>query len=127
MKPELTNELEMLIEEAEKLVPGNIMGEQVIAVKTAKGNVHCFKIKVLDSKYEKMEDCFIQKLQNEGDAEIQYIVCMWNNYSTDVPSMNFRRRLLEACAKNAGAMIFLQGRIMRLEETLPEYKPDNIK
>lgn len=68
MKHELRNEPEMLIEEAEKLVPGNIMGEQVIAVKTAKGNVHCFTNNVLDSKHEKMEDCFIQKLQNEGCA-----------------------------------------------------------
>ena len=50
------------------------------------------------------EEQFIKMLQEKADCELKYIVCMWKNGNVDIPSMHFRKRLLEISPKNADAM-----------------------
>lgn len=49
------------------------------------------------------ETQFIKMLQEKADCELKYIVCMWKNGNVDIPSMHFRKRLLEISPKNADA------------------------
>ena len=40
---------------------------------------------------------------------ITAVLCIWKNGQIDVPSMRVRRGLLEADARNADALVYLQG------------------
>ena len=55
------------------------------------------------------ENPFVQQLVEQDDAEIKYIVCMWNNYGVEVPSNQLRKCLLAASPKNEDALMILQG------------------
>ena len=50
------------------------------------------------------EEQFMKLLQEKADSEVKYIVCMWKNGSVEIPSMHFRKMLLEASPKNADAI-----------------------
>ncbi len=96
-----------LLAEAEKQISANSSADQVIVVKTAKGSMNCLANHVLDGVYDE-EDGFVQMLSARGDAQIKYLVCMWNSGEVDVPSMNFRKKLLSACPQNGETLILLQ-------------------
>lgn len=100
-------EFEQLIGEAKTQVRLNPSAEQVVVVK-AKNHIRYFMNNVMDGNYED-EERFIQQIVDENDAELKYIVCMWNAYALDVPSFHLRKRLLEICPKNAEAIMILQG------------------
>ena len=102
----INQELEPLIQEAKQRVSEHSTAEQVIVVKTVKGNVHFFANNVSDQKYEEEKE-FVQKLIEEDDAVIDCIVCMWDDFNLDLPSMNFRKLLLAANEENNHAKICL--------------------
>lgn len=90
----------------------NLSGGQVIVVQTEKSNIyhfinHLYVDGQLNGKSED-EEKFIQMLLDKGEPVLKYIVCMWNEYSIDVPTMNFRKILLTASEKNTDAMLVLQ-------------------
>jgi len=115
MEKEEKKELLELMEEANVLIAQYTYAEQVIAVRTMKDNIYHFPNYILDSvehngNSEKLvvgstenEDKFIKMLLEKGDGELKHIVCMWNTGGVDVPSMHFRKLLLEASPKNADA------------------------
>ena len=80
----------------------------MIVVKTTKSNVYSFPNNIL-SKGTADEENFVKKLLNQGDCEIKYVVAMWTEESIEIPSMNFRKLLLEASPKNAQAILVGQG------------------
>lgn len=116
-----TIEISALLEGTERLVEAEQGAQQVIAVKTAKGNVYHFPNHCVGEPSE--EDAFLEMLLEQGDAEIQYILCMWHNYQLDVPSLHFRRRLVEICPRNKDAVVLLLGENVfhakRVEQLMP--------
>lgn len=114
-------ELYSLLGTAERQVSAEKDAQQVIAVKTAKGNVYHFPNHCVGEPSE--EDTFLEMLLEQGDAEIQYILCMWHNYQLDVPSLHFRRRLVEICPRNKDAVVLLLGEnafhAKRVEQLMP--------
>ena len=112
------HEFELLVEEAKKYVLEYPSAEQVIVVKTAKSNIRFLANNVLDEKYED-EKRFVQKLIDEEDVVIQQIVCMWNDASVDLPSMNFRKLLLKVSEENKNARMYLGKRIMEIYKSMP--------
>lgn len=95
-----------LLTEAAKQVQANPSADQVIVVKAASGNTYSLTNPVLSGA--DAENGFVQMLSDRGDAEIKCLVCMWNSGELDVPSMNFRKKLLSACPKNADTLLLLQ-------------------
>lgn len=112
-------EFELLVEEVKKYILEYPMDEQVIVVKTAKGNIHSFGNNVLSQKYEE-EKAFVQKLVDEDDAILECIVCMWNDLSLDFPSMNFRKLLIEASEENNHAKMYLGNRVREIQQCMPK-------
>lgn len=111
-------EFESLIQEAKQRVSEHPSAEQVIVVKTAKGNVRFFANNVLDQKYEEEKE-FVQKLVEEDDAVLEYIVCMWNDSSLDFPSMNFRKLLLDVNEENNHARMYLGNGVREIQQCMP--------
>ena len=107
MKTEAAREFETLLQEAVRQVQMDPSADQVIVVKTAKANTYHFANHRPGESCED-EDRFVEMLSSQRDAEIRYLVCMWNNYGIEIPSMNFRKKLLAACGKNAEADILLE-------------------
>lgn len=105
---EMVNELEALITEAERQILTFQDVDQVIVVKTTKSNVYSFPNHI-KSKGTSDEESFLRMLAEQEDCEIKYVVAMWTDGSIDIPSMNFRKLLLEASPKNAQAVLALQG------------------
>lgn len=100
-----------LVQTAKKIVSLNPTVDQVIVVQTEKSHIYDFMNHILrDGQYHgQMEDekAFVQMLSDKEEV-VRYIVCMWGDYSIDIPSMNFRKLLLAASEKNADAMLILK-------------------
>lgn len=99
--------LSRLIQMAEELVEQEIQADQIVVVETAKSNVYHFENHLFaegksDLVFED-EKHFVEMLQENADCEIQYIVCMWKKGSVEIPTMHFRKLLLEVSPKNAEA------------------------
>lgn len=105
-------EYQELVQMAKEFVLLNPSVDQVIVVKTEKSNIYHFTNQLyIDGTFnEKSEDeeKFVQMLLDKEEQVLRYIVCMWNGCSIDVPSMNFRKLLLEASEKNTEAMLVVQ-------------------
>ena len=112
-------QFEFLIQEVRKYMLEHQAAEQVIVVKTAKGNVRFFANNVLDQKYVEEKE-FVRKLVEQDDTVIQYIVCMWNDESLDLPSMNFRKLLLEVNEENKYAEIYLGNGVKEIWKCMPQ-------
>ena len=111
-------QFEFLIQEVRKYMLEHQAAEQVIVVKTAKGNVRFFANNVLDQKYVEEKE-FVRKLVEQDDTVIQYIVCMWNDESLDLPSMNFRKLLLDVNEENKYAEIYLGNGVKEIWKCMP--------
>lgn len=101
-----------LVQKAKELVALHPSADQVIVVETEKSNIYHFAnhLHVDGLCLEKSDDeeKFVQMLLDKGEPVLKYIVCMWNEYSIDVPSMNLRKLLMAASEKNADAMLVLK-------------------
>lgn len=110
-----------LLEEAKRLVSEEPRAMQVILVHTAKGNVYHFANTCISEPEE--EEAFLELLQEKDDTQILGLICMWNNFQIDVPSMRFRKRLLEICSRNDETQILLQGEYVLAVRTLRSTMP----
>ena len=97
-----------LLEVAEQQVKVNPEADQVIAVKTAKGNVYHFANHGVLTGNTAGESRFAQMLEEQGDTEILCLVALWNNGCVDVPSMHFRCSLLELDPRNGETVMLLR-------------------
>ena len=86
----------------------NPEAEQVVVVRTAKNRIRSFVFHSM-SEILQEENPFVQQLVEQDDAEIKYIVCMWNNYGLEVPSIQLRKCLLTVAPKNEEAFMILRG------------------
>lgn len=124
MDNNIEKELIELIEEAEKQVDENPSAEQVIVVKTAKDNIYYIANNPMSGDTE-TENLFVQELIEDDDIVLKYIVCMWEDKVLDQPSINFKKRLLEASSENMETFVPVNGGdkilVKRLNQTMPQY------
>ena len=113
------DELLGLLEQARELAKMESTAQQVILVKTAKGNVyHMANQNAAD------EDRLLALLRETEDSTVQAVVCLCQEGGVpDVPSLRFRRLLLELNPRNGDALLPLQGentlKARALWETMP--------
>lgn len=116
---DLKNEYSLLVEEAKKHLLDYPSAEQIVVVKTAKSNIRFFANNISDQRYED-EKKIVKELINEEDVVIHYIVCMWNDFNVDLPSMNFRKLLLDISKQNMYAKMYLGSRTMEIHKSMPQ-------
>ena len=107
------DELLGLLEQARELAKMESTAQQVILVKTAKGNVYHVSNRDVE-----------RGLRETEDSTVQAVVCLWQEGGVpDVPSLRFRRLLLELNPRNGDALLPLQGentlKARALWETMP--------
>ena len=107
-RAEFMSEFEVLVGEAKNEIHLNPEAEQVVVVRTAKNRIRSFVFHSM-SEILQEENPFVQQLVEQDDAEIKYIVCMWNNYGLEVPSIQLRKCLLAVAPKNEEAFMILRG------------------
>lgn len=127
MECEKNREYYKLVKKARELVSLDSSADQVIVVETEKSNMYHFANHLyVDGHFvEKSEDeeKFVQMLINKGESALKYIVCMWNENSIDLPTMHFRKLLMDISEKNADTMLVLQSIpdviLKRLSDCMP--------
>lgn len=105
----LPSEFEKIVELAEELVKSNPSAQQVFTVLTAKGSVRWFVNHDVDSGSVADEAAFVRNLVESGDTKIRYAVCMWSDYTLDVPSHHLRELLTEIDSLNRETQFLLKG------------------
>ena len=100
--------IEKMMQTAKALLEGSTDGEytQAIVLLSKKGTENGAIIaNALDPALTD-EKALIARIV--GDTEISYILCVWQNGGIDLPSITFRRMLVELDVRNLGAKIFLR-------------------
>lgn len=116
------DELLGLLEQAKGLVEAEPAAQQVIVVKTAKGNV--YHVSNRDVEIGADEDGLLRQLRDGEDTQVQAVACMWKEGGAlDVPSIRFRQLLLELDSRNGDALLPLQGENVLVARTLRETMP----
>ena len=107
-------------------VPANTAADQTIALRTAKGNIHVLENYGVQNGDYACEDAFLRSLAEQVDTEVTHLVCLWHDGWPDLPSLHFRKGLLEINGNNEDAGILLQGEhrylVKSLQATLPPQK-----
>ena len=80
---------------------------QAIVLVSAKGMEYGAVIQNALSKEKEDETALMEMLSLQGDTEIRYVLCMWEDGGIDVPSMAFRQMLLTLDPKNAESVLLL--------------------
>lgn len=103
---DLISESETMVGEAKNVLRCYADEELAVVVRTKTNHIFSFASKMDELK--EAEEAFVQQLIHANDAEIKYLVCMWDMYALEIPSANLVKCLLEASPKNAEALIILQ-------------------
>ncbi len=101
-------EFERLLKQVEKLIKFDLSAEQAIAVWTSKDSMFCFANHSIMSGNMEDENNFIKTLVENGDKEVKYVVCMWNDSTLDVPSCHLRDLLIKLSPVNLETEIILR-------------------
>lgn len=108
---------------AETLLSDNPDTQQVIVLKTVKGNLYFIVNHSITDGDHQDEDACLQTLREKDDTQVLSILALWDNHSPEVTSAHFNLGLIALNPENEDARIFLQGRecIMakRLKVVLP--------
>lgn len=114
-------DFKVLFEKAECLLKEAPSAQQVISVKTAKGNVYHFLNS--DPMEPVDEERFLSMLQEKNDVHVEKLVCVWQGGAVDLPHIRLRKCLLELCPENAETDILLMGEghyvARKLSATMP--------
>lgn len=101
-------EFERLLKQVEKIIKHDLSAEQAVAVWTSKGDMFCFANHSIMSGNMEDENNFVRTLAENGNKEIRYVVCMWNDNTLDVPSCHLRDLLIELNPSNLETEILLK-------------------
>lgn len=107
-RAELFSEFEILVGEAKSLLHAHLDAQQVVVVRTTKNRIRSYVYHSMSEIIEE-DNAFVRELIEKDDAEIKHIVCMWDQYAIDLPSIQLRKRLLEVSPVNGMAEMILQG------------------
>ena len=102
---QMLEEARALVAEARQQIPSYPSADQVITVKTAKGNVYSFPYHLVGG-HEEVED-FLRKLLENDDTVVRFVVCVWEDGNIEVPSDYLQEHLMLLNVKNAGTAVFL--------------------
>ena len=80
---------------------------QAIVLISSKENEYGAVIGNAISKDKAEEEAFLKRLKDACDTEVWYLLCMWEDGNIDLPSIDFRKMLCEASAKNTETQIFV--------------------
>lgn len=115
---ETTKQFYMLYEEAKKQAQLHPSAEQIIAVKTAKGNTYTFPNYTMLTTHED-EGRFVRMLQDRQDAQVRHLVClMMPGREIEISSFFLRNALLHADPKNEETTMLLQADIGLMVKTI---------
>lgn len=100
---------ETLLKKVKELMISDPSAQQAVAVLTSKGCLLSFvNHDIISGQYEE-ETAFINTLVESGETEIQYLLCMWSDFTLDVPSHHLWDLLVKRNPINGNARIFLKG------------------
>ena len=80
---------------------------QAIVLISSKENEYGAVIGNAISKDKAEEEAFLKRLKDACDTEVCCLLCMWEDGNIDLPSIDFRKMLCEASAKNTETQIFV--------------------
>lgn len=80
---------------------------QVLVLYSSRGKKYHAILKNACSEDRTEEKGLLERLKAEGDTEIRYILCMWQDNNIDVPSFAFRTMLTEIDRKNQETRFFV--------------------
>lgn len=123
-----------LLEEADMLLENDTVNEQLVLVKTAKGNIYhtCNQI---TSGYDEANDrAFMDMLREKEDTEVRFLVALWNPravpllqpdlpYAPDIPGWCLRKGLVELDSANEETLVLLLGEGVYHARTLKSLQP----
>lgn len=115
-------EFEELFQEAKGLIESEDSAQQVIAVRTVKGHTYSFAYYIMHGELTE-EKNFIDRLVQEDDTEINYLVCMWDTKELDIPSQHMRNLLMEMNPLNQEMTLLLKGADEYILKKLHVIKP----
>ena len=121
-RAEFLSKFEVLIATAKNEVRLNPDAEQVVVVRTAKNHIRSYVFRSME-EIVKENNPFVSELIEQDDAEIKYIVCMWNNYGIEIPSIGLRKSLVAASANNENAYMILNGEFDFVGRTIKSTMP----
>lgn len=96
---------------------------QVIALYTARGNIHTGI-----SYGPQTGEALLEQLRQQGDTQVTHLVALWARGGLDMPAFDFRKALLELDAGNEFALLVMQGhdclRARTVGSTMPPRKTE---
>ena len=82
---------------------------QVIVLRTEKGNIYSGVSIVGEDMHDfTPEDALLKTLQAADDTHVLQLVCVWYTKQVDIPSMRFRKALLEMDPRNEKTQILVE-------------------
>lgn len=100
---------EKLLKKAEELVVSSASVQQAIAVLTSGGRIFCCVNHDIVAGNYADETAFMKTLAENKDTEIRYSVCMWSDFTLDIPSWHLRDLLVKLNPSNRKAEFLLRG------------------
>lgn len=97
---------------------------QAVVLKTVNGNI--YHTVISDTLADTESDVLLKEMKQRGDTHIENIVCCWEDGGVDMPSYEFRQKLMSLDRRNKDALILLQGLdkyiVKELEKLMPPKK-----
>ena len=79
--------------------------QQVLLCRTSDGEEHYISLLHIAEGDHSEEDAFLGELKGK---QVTHIIALWQNGTIDVPSFQFRKKLLEECPHSDTALVLLQ-------------------
>lgn len=97
-----------LLEIGYDLLAASVTDQQVIVLRTEKGNTYSGISIGEDMSDHTPEDALLKTLQAADDTHVLHLVCVWYTKQVDIPSMRFRKALLEMDSRNGETQILME-------------------
>ena len=114
--------LESALSKAKSLLSENPSAAQVNLLMTANERIYSFLRRGWDD--ETQENECLRQLQEDENAQLVFILCMWQDLTIDLPSYALRTKLLAMNAANGETRLLLRGEnginSIPLARTLPD-------
>jgi hypothetical protein len=102
--------LERMRKTASALIACGVQNQnaQALVLYSSSGNEYSAHVTDALSIDHAVEAALLEKLRVENDTKMEYVFCMWQDGCIDVPSMMFRKMLVDRNAQNTDARLFVQ-------------------
>ena len=107
MTENLSARMDAFLAEARRLISENPSAIQINLIVTASGRMYSFPRFDLNTKEQ--EDLCLRRLREDREPQVLCIVCMWHDFTIDMPAHSLRKQLLELHPANTDARVLLRG------------------